>query len=91
MELDLETIKALAKLAVDLKLDRLKLGDFEIIKTKHESPKLEAKDITNIASSQDLDDVLFHSTSAPAMTLEQLAALSVTPLKRHKKVTTNGQ
>lgn len=87
MELTLELVQALSKLVVDLKLDRLKLGELEIIKTKHESPKLEDKSNNNIASSEELDDLLFHSTSAPALSLEQLAALTITPIKQPKTKT----
>ena len=91
MELTLELIQALAKLVVDQKLDRLKCGELEIIKTKHESVRLEEKPNNNSTSVEELDDILFHSTSAPPLSLEQLAALTVTPIKKPKtKVMNNG-
>ncbi len=66
---------------MELKLDSLKLGELTIIKTKHEAPKLENKQNNNPVSSEDLDELLFHSTSAPAMNLEDLASITTTKLK----------
>ncbi len=90
MELTLELVQALSKLVVDHKLDRLKLGDLEITKTKHESVKLDDKSNNNSVSNEELDDILFHSTSAPTLSLEQLAALTVTPIKKPKSKASNG-
>jgi len=91
MELTLELIQALSKLVVDHKLDRLKCGELEITKTKHEAPKLDVQSNNNPTSIAELDDILFHSTSAPPLSLEQLEALTITPIKKSKtKVKNNG-
>ena len=85
MDLTLDNIKFLAQLVVDLKLDSLKLGDLELHKTKHEQPKLDIKSNNDTVSNQELDEILFHSTSAPSLTLEDLEAMSITPIKKARK------
>ncbi len=83
MELTLEIIQALSKMVVDHKLDRIKVGELEILKTKHESPKLEKPAIPNLASLSG-EELLFYSTSAPALTPEEVEQLSVNPPPRKK-------
>lgn len=84
MELTLELIQALAKLVVDHKLDKLKLDALEITKTKHEVSHEPM--VNNLASKQQFTDeeLLFWSSSAPALTPEQVEALSVNPPPRKK-------
>ena len=83
MDIDLTTIKELAKLVVEHKLDLLQLGSLTIEKKKHESAKFESQ-ATQTALNEDLEDMLFHSTSAPSLSLEQMASMTVTPLKKAK-------
>ncbi len=60
---------------VDHKLDRIKLGDFELVKSKHDNS---AKETPTTSAPKVLDDeeLLFWSSSAPALTQEQIEALS---------------
>lgn len=91
MELTLELVQALSRLVVEHKLDSLKLGELEIRKSKHEAAKLEVQSNNNPTSIEELDDILFHSTSAPPLSLEQLEALTITPIKKPKtKVKNDG-
>lgn len=84
MELTLEMIQALSKLVVDHKLDSLKLGELEIVKSKHEGIKNEPRSSANLASMSE-EELLFYSTSAPALTIEEVEALAVNPPPRKKK------
>ncbi len=90
MELTLELVQALANVLTSHKLDRLEFNGLVLVKSKHETPKLEEKPNNNLASHEELDDILFHSTSAPPLSLEQLASLTVTPIKKPKTKVTNG-
>lgn len=83
MELTLELIQALSKLVVDHKLDRLKLGDLEILKTKHEVAKSDRPAVPNLASMSG-EELLFYSTTAPALTVEEVEQLAVNPPPRKK-------
>lgn len=89
MELTVEIIEQLVKLAVNNKLDKLKLGELEITKTRHDSDKKDSKPANNLPLLTDEDELLYWSTSAPNLTPEQIEALSVNPPpkpKRSKKV-----
>jgi hypothetical protein len=85
MELSVEIIEQLVKIAVANKLDRLKVGDLEILKTKHDVPKTESKNLNNPASVNDADELLFWSTSSPSLTQEQIEALAVNELPKTKR------
>lgn len=78
MELTVENIKQLIELAVKNKLDRLKVGELEITKTKYDQvAKAEPKTLNTPASVSDPDELLFWSTSSPTLTQEQIAELAV--------------
>ncbi len=87
MEMTLELVQQLAKVLTTHKLDRLELGELVLVKTKHEAARAESLPNNITASNQDIEDILFHSTSAPELTLEQLSSLTVTPLKRPRTKT----
>ena len=74
---------------VDNQLDTLKVDDVILTKTKHQAPKLENKSNNEKVSDEELDDILFHSTSAPQLTLSQMEEITVTPIKA-KKAKLNG-
>lgn len=89
MEITVETIESLAKLLTAYKLDRIKIGDFEISKTKHESSSSASKQpVHNLTFPSD-EELLF--LSAGGITAEQLKELAVDPMpvppvkKRSKK------
>lgn len=89
MEITVETIEALAKLLITHKLDRIKIGEFEISKSKHESSSSAQKQpVHNLAFPSD-NELLF--LSAGGITAEQLQELAVDPMpvppvkKRSKK------
>lgn len=80
-------IKELVKLVVDNKLDNFKLDNIEISKSKHDLTPPAKLDKTNkqpLSKEYDDEEILFYSTSAPALTLEQIEELSVTNFKKHK-------
>ena len=79
LEINVETIRALAQILDTLKLDSIKYGDLEIKKSRHELTPQDQKPLQEMASILDEEDLLFHSTSAPALTPEQVAALAVNP------------
>ena len=66
MELTLEIIKELAQLLDLHKLDKIKLGDLELVKTKHESLKTSnSNSVIGINRELDDEELLFYSSSAP--------------------------
>jgi hypothetical protein len=73
MDLNLESIEALLKMVSAHKIDKLKVGDLEIVKTRHEQPKAE----TPAQLTRDMpEDLLYYSTSIPnraAIEAQQLA------------------
>lgn len=73
MELDLDTIKQLVILLTEHKLDKLKIGELEICKTRHENVKVtdNSKNLTNNPILNE-DELLFYSTSAPNRPSEQI-------------------
>lgn len=86
MELTIDTIKELVKLVTTHKLDKLRLGDLEITKSRHES----AKDKTANNSISISDEELLYMSGAPALTAEEIAMLTDNPMplpptKRSKK------
>lgn len=85
MELTVEVIEQLVKIACSNKLDRLKVGELEILKTRHEGVKTEAKTLNNSTSVNDADEILFWSTSSPSLTQEQIDALAVNELPKTKR------
>lgn len=68
MELTLDLIKELTALLVEHKLDKLKLGDFEINKSRHENAKVaeSTPQLSNTVPLLDEEELLFHSTSSPS-------------------------
>lgn len=77
MELTVENIEQLVKIACANKLDKLKFGDLEITKTRHDGVKGDAKTLNNPTSVNDADELLYWSTSSPTLTQEQIDALAV--------------
>lgn len=63
MDITVEVIKELASILTTHKLDRLKLGDLELSKTRHEVAR-EGNSVNQIPSE---DEILFWSTSAPPL------------------------
>lgn len=91
MELTIESIQQLMKLMSEHKVDRLKLGDLELTKTKHEAGKNEATSLNKSASVMDDEELLFWSSSAPPLTAQQLEELAANgaglskPVRKSKK------
>ena len=91
--MDKADIKELVKLLVENKLDRLKIGDIEICKSRHDQPKVEIKSNNPISNQvvTDPDELLYWSTSSPVITKEDLEELSengsgfVKPKQHNKK------
>lgn len=81
--MEINKIEQLIKLVVANKIDRLKFGDIEIVKTRHDVAKTDNK----LASNQDVideDELLYWSTSSPSLSKEQIDALSYVPQTRPK-------
>ncbi len=85
--MELELMELLVKLLIDNKLDRLRLGEFEILKSKHDLPvKDKSNNAASLAAQIDPDELLFWSSSSPALTEEQINDLAVnSPLSAKKK------
>jgi hypothetical protein len=81
IEYNLDVVKELINILVSNKLDCLEVGDIKICKTRWESKPIEKKEPTQKQLEADMDEILFYSTSAPPMSLEDLETITVTPLK----------
>ena len=84
--MNIEEVELFIKLLMDNKLDFLKVGDLEIHKSRFDQPKQESKpNNSTLSEEDDIDSILFHSTSAPALSIEELEAITTTPLKKKAK------
>lgn len=86
MELTLDLIKDLTALLVEHKLDKLKVGDFEICKSRHENTKTAEipTKLTNSLPLLDEDELLFHSTSSPSSISKEEINPYLSPKLRNK-------
>lgn len=66
MDITLENIEKLAQIMEKYKLDKIKVGDLELDKTRHESFKSEKKSTNNNVLLSD-EELLYWSTSAPSI------------------------
>lgn len=82
--MDLSEIDELCKLVSKHKLDRLVVDGVEIYKSKYDAPEQKAVARSVLVEEQDFDELLFHSTSAPMATIEDLEQFTVTNLKAKK-------
>ena len=80
MELDLNSIEALMRLMQTFKIDRLKIQDLELTKTRHEGAKAETGAPPNLTSLPE-EDILFWSTNAPPIPREALDEIALAPSK----------
>lgn len=79
MELSVQVIQELMKLMEEHKIDKLKLDSLELIKTRHEPGKTDNSSNKLTSNIVDDEELLFWSTSTPALTPEQIEALSANP------------
>lgn len=82
MELNTDNIKALMQLMQDFRIDRLKLESLELVKTKHETAKEKTNNTSSSIEPIDDEELLFWSSSAPALTQEQIDAMSYTQVPK---------
>lgn len=89
MALDLSQIKELIKLAVDNKLDSLEFEGLKISKSKYDIQTPIKSDPNKSITSNDFitdpDEILYWSSSAPALTQEQIDALSYPAIPKEEK------
>ncbi len=81
--LTIEKIAALAKILDTYKLDKLKFGELELTKSRHESIKNDASSMKQPFEMTD-EEILFHSTSAPPLPPEVTEMM--TNIKKQSKV-----
>jgi hypothetical protein len=79
---DIAQLKEIIQLLVDNKLDSIRFRDIEVHKTKHDPPVTAKPAKTPEQVEKDLDELLFFSTSAPQLSLDELSALTVTPITK---------
>lgn len=87
--MDLKQIENLMKLMTKFQVDLIEVDGLKISKKIHQGPKLPKKDFTlspaATSINQDLeDDVMFASTNAPKLTLEEFSKFSSNPVKENK-------
>jgi hypothetical protein len=76
MDLTVETIEALAKLVTAHRLDSLKVGELELVKSQHDViPLKRASKPPKTAQPTDPDELLYWSSQAPKMTAAEDRAL----------------
>lgn len=83
MEITPAIINEIMEMMVKHRVDRVKLGELELLKTKHEGSKAN-NNSSSIAVPMSEEELLFYSTTAPALTPEQVEALAVNPPSRKK-------
>lgn len=74
MDIDLKTIEDLMKLMTFHKVDKLVFNGLELIKSKHELPKMEANKQASLQDMLNDEDLLFYSTKAPPIEDEEFNA-----------------
>ena len=85
MKYSVEELKQIIDLVMLNQIEQFKVDDIHIVKNRYPVPKPEPKSNNDATFNDEVDDLIFHSTSAPALTLEQLASLTTTPLKAKAK------
>ncbi len=86
---NLDTLRDVIKLMVDNKLDSVSFGGITLTKSKHEVPRIERDQTNKPALQEDLDELLFHSTSAPSLSFEELAGITVTKIAKPRTKAVN--
>lgn len=76
MEITLDVVEQLAKLLTKHKLDKIKLGELEIVKSRHEVMKVEKPMMHNTV----FDEELLYMSGAPALTAEEIEAYAIDPM-----------
>ena len=65
MEITVEVVEALAKILTSHKLDSLKVGELELVKSKHEAPGPKSPGKTKSVTQVDSDELLYWSSQSP--------------------------
>ena len=82
-DITLEQVQILANVLTLHKLDRLEFNGLVLVKSRHESTQTnQAQGVLQEPLLLDEDELLFHSTNAPALTPEQVDLLSINPPPR---------
>jgi hypothetical protein len=84
--MDTKIVKELVRLVVENKLDTLEFEGLRIVKTRHDSVPKPVPDNKPVSSHEitDPDEILFYSSSAPALTQEQIDAMAFSSVPESK-------